>query len=62
LDTYNFHSIKEALMTLTLKTPEANTIKDFLPISLVHVIGKLFSKVVANRLAPKLGPDLGEGH
>jgi hypothetical protein len=51
LGTRNFHSINKALMTLIPKTAEANSIKDYLPISLIHSIGKLFSKVLASRLA-----------
>jgi hypothetical protein len=30
------------------------SLKDFRPISLIHIIGKLFSKVLTNILAPKL--------
>jgi hypothetical protein len=40
-------------MTLLPKTLEAAMVKDFHPISLIHVIGKLVSKVLAMRLAPK---------
>jgi hypothetical protein len=28
--------------------------KDYRSISLIHILGKLFSKVLANRLAPRL--------
>jgi hypothetical protein len=30
-------------------------IRDYRPISLIHVLGKLFSEVLPNRLAPRLG-------
>jgi hypothetical protein len=54
LDTTSFHSINEAVMTLLPKSVEAKGITDNRPISLIHSICKLFSKVLANRLAPKL--------
>jgi hypothetical protein len=54
VDTRHFHSVNNALMTLLPKTLEAATVKDFRPISLIHVVGKLVSKVLATRLAPKL--------
>jgi hypothetical protein len=37
------------------KTSNAIAIKDYRSISLIHVIEKLFSKVLANKLAPRLG-------
>jgi hypothetical protein len=54
LDTRKFHTINEAIMVLLPKTQNAKAIKEYRPISLIHVIGKLFSKVLANRLAPQL--------
>jgi hypothetical protein len=54
LDTRNFHSINEALMTLIPKSAAAKSIKDYRHIALIHVLGKLFSKVLAARLAPFL--------
>jgi hypothetical protein len=53
-DVHNIHNVNGALLTLLLKTTEAAAIKDYLPISLIHLIGKLLSKVLANRLAPHL--------
>jgi hypothetical protein len=50
----NFHSINEALLVLLPKSSKAASMKDYMPILLIHLLGKLFSKVLANRLAPKL--------
>jgi hypothetical protein len=47
MDTRNFHTINEALMVLLPKSAEVVAIKDYHPISLIHVLGKLFSKVPA---------------
>jgi hypothetical protein len=46
MDTRNFHAINEALMVLLPKSAEAMAIKDFQPISLIHVLGKLISKLL----------------
>jgi hypothetical protein len=54
LNTRKFHAINEAIMVLLPKSPNAVTIRDYRPISLIHVLGKLFSKVFANCLAPWL--------
>jgi hypothetical protein len=54
MDTRKFHAINEVIMVLLPKTPDVEAIKDYRPISLIHVLGKLFSKVIANRLAPRL--------
>jgi hypothetical protein len=55
LDTRNLHSVNNALLVLLHKSADAASVKDFRPISLIHVIGKLVSKVLSNRLAPRLG-------
>jgi hypothetical protein len=54
LDMRNFHNINEALLVLLAKSLDAASLKDYRPNSLIHLLGKLFSKVLANRLAPKL--------
>jgi hypothetical protein len=54
LDTRKFHAINEAIMILLPKCQKMECIKDYRPISLIHIIGKLFSKVLANRRAPRL--------
>jgi hypothetical protein len=41
-------------MVLLPKKQDAMAVKVYKPILLIHIIGKLFSKVLANRLAPKL--------
>jgi hypothetical protein len=53
-DTHNLHSVNEAFLTLLPKSTDAATIKDYRPISLIHIIGKLSSIVLVSRLAPKL--------
>jgi hypothetical protein len=52
MGTHSFHSIIDALITLLPKADLAPTIKDYRPISLIHSLGKLTSKVLATRLAP----------
>ncbi|KAM0911464.1 hypothetical protein ACQ4PT_013479 [Festuca glaucescens] len=54
-DGRGFARLNRALITLIPKKPEALEIKDFRPISLVHSFAKLFSKIIANRLRPRLG-------
>lgn len=49
-----FHRINQALLTLLPKRPDAQTLGDYRPISLVHLIGKVVAKVLSLRLAPKL--------
>jgi hypothetical protein len=54
LDTSDLHAVKDTLLILLPKSPEASTITDYRPISLIHLIGKLISKILANCLAPRL--------
>jgi hypothetical protein len=54
LDMRSFHGLNGGLMVLLPKSVEATTIKDFRPISLIHCLGKLISKILANRLTPRL--------
>jgi hypothetical protein len=49
-----FHAINEALLTLLSKKAKARSLNDYWLISLMHILGKLFSKLMANRLAPVL--------
>jgi hypothetical protein len=41
-------------MILLPKSKDAQSIYEFRPISLIHCLGKLFSKALAVRLAPKM--------
>jgi hypothetical protein len=52
IDRWQFHCINGALLTLILKMPDATAPQDYRPISLIHSIPKLISKMMANRLAP----------
>ncbi|KAM0851222.1 hypothetical protein ACQ4PT_052558 [Festuca glaucescens] len=52
-----FDALNEALITLLPKKDGAVELKDFRPISLVHSFARLLTKVLAQRLAPKM-PDL----
>jgi hypothetical protein len=49
------------LITLLLKKPGAEEVRDFRSISLIHGITKSVAKVIANRLAPHL-PQLVWAH
>jgi hypothetical protein len=49
------HNTIDAFMVLLPKTAKASAIKDYHSIALIHTVSKLISKVLANRLAPKLG-------
>jgi hypothetical protein len=56
-DGRGFGKLNRALITLIPKKPDADSVGDFRPISLVHSFSKLFSKILANRLRPRL-PEL----
>jgi hypothetical protein len=55
LDFRNFHHLNEAVMVLLHKTQSPASFKDYRPISLIHSIGKLFSKCLSLHLAPRMG-------
>ena len=46
--------LNSAYITLIPKKTEADQVKDFRPISLVHSFAKLVTKMLANRLASRL--------
>jgi mannosylglycoprotein endo-beta-mannosidase len=53
-------NLNDALIILLPKKDGAIDVKDFRPISLIHSFGKLFSKMLANRLAPRLSELVAE--
>jgi hypothetical protein len=53
-DMRNLHDVNGALMVLLPKSSDATNLKQFRPISLIHSVGKLISKLLANMLAPRL--------
>ncbi|KAM0915717.1 hypothetical protein ACQ4PT_010654 [Festuca glaucescens] len=55
--TQGFEALNEALITLMPKKEGSVDLKDFCPISLLHSVARLLSKVLARRLAPKM-PEL----
>ena len=54
LNAQGFEWLNSASIILLPKKTDATRITDFRPISLVHGIATIFSKVLANRLAPRL--------
>jgi hypothetical protein len=50
----NLYDVNGALMVLLPKSSDASSLKQFRLISLIHSVGKLISKLLANRLAPRL--------
>jgi hypothetical protein len=53
-DFRNFRQLNSAFITLLPKKEEARQPREFQPISLVHSIAKLVTKILANRLAPHM--------
>jgi hypothetical protein len=54
-DGRGFARLNRALVTLIPKRQDALEVGDYRPIILVHNFSKLFSKILANRLRPRLG-------
>ena len=50
----NLWMLNSAYITLIPKKADAEQVKDFRPISLVHSFAKLVTKILANRLACRL--------
>jgi hypothetical protein len=50
----NLSKLNSAYIAMTPNMEEANRVKDFRPISLVHSFTKLVTKILANRLASRL--------
>jgi hypothetical protein len=59
MDFRSFHLLNEACMVLLHKTQSPAGLKDYKPISLIHSMGKLFSKTLALRLAPHMHELIG---
>lgn len=55
LNARGFQKLNEALFTLLPKRADAESLFDYCPISLIHLIAKLFAKALSLRLAPRLG-------
>jgi hypothetical protein len=53
-DVSRLYLLNSAYITLLPKMTEAMEVKDYRPISLVHSFAKIVTKILANRLAPKL--------
>lgn len=58
----NFHLLNQAMITLVPKKLEAQTDRDYRPISLLHSFMKLFSKILARRLVPELAKVVSPNH
>jgi hypothetical protein len=54
LDSRNFHVVNYVALILLPKKEGSTSIQDYRPISLIHMVRKLVSKVLTNRLAPHL--------
>lgn len=54
MNSQGFHLLNSANIILLPKKNDALRITDYRPISLIHSIAKIFSKLLANRLAPLL--------
>jgi hypothetical protein len=49
-----FSKLNQALLTLLPKRADASQVVDYRPISLIHLVAKIFAKVLSLRLAPRL--------
>ena len=54
LDARSFHLLSEVAMILLRKNDAPSGLRDYRPICLIHSVGKLFSKVLVMRLAPRM--------
>ena len=49
-----FCHLNQALITLLPKRADASQLSEYRPISLIHLVAKVFAKTLSLRLAPKL--------
>lgn len=49
-----FCKLNQALLTLLPKRADAQELRDYRPICLIHLVAKVFAKALSLRLAPKL--------
>jgi hypothetical protein len=54
LSVNNMHIINDANIVLLPKKEGADSVTDFRPISLIHIVPKIISKAMAMRLQPKM--------
>uniref|UniRef100_A0A453I001 Reverse transcriptase domain-containing protein n=2 Tax=Aegilops tauschii subsp. strangulata TaxID=200361 RepID=A0A453I001_AEGTS len=57
-----FARLNQALLTLLPKRADASCLRDYRPISLIHLVAKTFAKVLSLRLAPKLDTLVSNNH
>ncbi|KAM0912001.1 hypothetical protein ACQ4PT_013083 [Festuca glaucescens] len=58
-DCRGLHAANQALVSLLPKHAGAVEVKDFRPISLIHSVAKLVTKVMSSRLAPRMAEIVG---
>ncbi|KAE8776883.1 hypothetical protein D1007_50376 [Hordeum vulgare] len=54
MDSKGMQRVNTGLIVLIPKKPGAHVVNDFRPISLIHSLMKLFTKILARRLSPKM--------
>lgn len=54
LDSRSFYLVNDAFMVLLRKKQEAQELRDYRPISLIHSFSKIFTKALSLRVAPVL--------
>ena len=49
-----FQKLNQALITLLPKKADASSLSDYRPFSLIHLVAKLFAKVLSLRISPRM--------
>lgn len=52
LSSHGFQKLNEAMLTLLPKKQDASSLLEYRPTNLIHLLAKLFEKVISLRLAP----------